>query len=282
MTKGIVFSLEEFSVFDGPGIRTTVFLKGCPLKCTWCHNPEGQNKNAEIIRSPNGCIGCKSCIENGIEENGKIVFTEESIKKCPMNLLRVCGEVTDSEELCNKLLKNKNILDNGGGVTFSGGEPLMQSEFVFSCLDILKNKLHTAIQTCGFCDEETFEFALEKSDYFLFDLKIADNDLHKKYTGVSNTLIINNFKKLAQSRKDFVVRIPLIPAVTDTEDNITHFSELLSANKINYVELLPYNKMAGGKYKMLQREYTPLFDEKKEVNFREEIFKKHNIKIKIL
>ena len=158
----------------------------------------------------------------------------------------------------------------------------MQSEFVFSSLDILKNKLHTAIQTCGFCDEETFEIALEKSDYFLFDLKIADNDLHKKYTGVSNTLIINNFKKLAQSRKDFVVRIPLIPAVTDTEDNITHFSELLSANKINYVELLPYNKMAGGKYKMLQREYTPLFDEKKEVNFREEIFKKHNIKIKIL
>lgn len=278
----MIFSLEEFSVFDGPGIRTTVFLKGCPLKCTWCHNPEGQNKNAEIIRSPNGCISCKSCIDCGIEENGKIVFTEESIKKCPMNLLRVCGEVTDSEELCNKLLKNKSILDNGGGVTFSGGEPLMQSQFVFSCLDILKNKLHTAIQTCGFCDEETFEMAMEKSDYFLFDLKIADNDLHKKYTGVSNTLIIKNFKKLAQSKKNFVVRMPLIPGVTDTEENITKFAELLSDSKIKYIELLPYNKMAGGKYKMLQREYTPLFDEKKEVNFREEIFKKYNIKIKIL
>ena len=282
MTKGTIFSIEEFSIYDGPGIRTTVFLKGCPLKCTWCHNPEGQNQNPEIIRSPNGCIGCKKCTDNAIIKNGKTIFTDESIKKCPMNLLRICGEITDIEELCDKLLKNKRILENGGGVTFSGGEPLMQSEFLFSCLDILKNKLHTAIQTSGFCKEEIFDIALKKSDYFLYDLKIADNNLHKKYTGVSNTVIIKNFLKLAHSNKDFTVRLPLIPNITDTKDNITQFAELLSDNNINYIELLPYNKMAGGKYAMLQREYKPNFDEKAEVNTNEDIFKKYNIKIKIL
>ncbi len=282
MTKGLIFSIEEFSVYDGPGIRTTVFLKGCPLKCTWCHNPEGQSSIPEIVRSPNGCIGCKKCVDNGIEKNGKVIFTAESIKKCPMNLLRMCGEMMECEELCNRLLKNKRILENGGGITFSGGEPLMQSEILFTCLDILKNKLHTAIQTSGFCDEEIFDIALKKADYFLYDLKIIDNDLHKKYTGVSNTVIMKNFKKLAQNSKDFTVRMPLIPNVTDTKDNITQLAELLSENKINYIELLPYNKMAGGKYAMLQRKYKPDFDEKAEVNTNEDIFEKYNIQIKIL
>lgn len=282
LSNGTIFSIEEFSVYDGPGIRTTIFLKGCPLKCTWCHNPEGQNSIPEIIRSPNGCIGCNKCMDNASIKNGKIIYTTDSIKKCPMHLLRVCGEITDSEELCHKLLKNNRILNNGGGVTFSGGEPLLQSEFVFSCLDILKDKLHTAIQTCGYCKEEIFDIALKKSDYFLYDLKIFDDNMHRKYTGVSNALIIKNFIKLAKSKKDFTIRIPLIPNVTDTKENITRLAELLSDNKIRYVELLPYNKMAGGKYKMLQREYTPDFDEKAEINTNEDIFKKYSIKTKIL
>lgn len=279
---GIVFSIEEFSVYDGPGIRTSVFLKGCPLQCSWCHNPEGQLLNPQIVRSPNGCIVCGACERNGIYENGVFRFTEQSIKKCPNNLLRVCGEEFDSEELVQKLLKNERILKNGGGITFSGGEPFMQSNFLFDCLEKLHGRLHTAIQTCGFCDAEIFEKALTLADCFLFDLKLADEKLHQKYTGVSNQLILENYRKLVKSDRQFITRIPLIPGVTDTAHNTKALAKFIKENGVDCVELLPYNKMAGGKYKMLQREYNPDFDERIEVCVREDIFKDFNIHIKIL
>lgn len=281
MVTGCVFSIEEFSVYDGPGIRTTVFLKGCPLRCSWCHNPEGQSKDTEIIRGPNGCIECNNCINSAQIQNGRLYFTTESIQKCPMGLLRICGEETDSKVLCKKLLKNQKLLQNGG-VTFSGGEPLWQSEFLFECLDELRGKLHTAIQTSGYCESEIFDKAISKADYFLFDLKLIHDDMHKKYTGVSNRKILRNFSALAKSGKAFVVRIPLIPGVTDTVENITGIVKLLKENSVNYVELLPYNKMAGGKYKMLGRRYTPLFDEQQAVNLNEEVFAKSNMDFKVL
>ncbi len=276
--KGNIFSIEEFSVFDGPGIRTTVFLKGCPLRCNWCHNPEGLEFAPQIVRSPNGCVKCGNC-EKYADDNG---YTEQSIKNCPLNLLRVCGEEIDSEVLCKKLLKNKNILQNGGGVTFSGGEPLLQHLFLFDCLEKLKGKLHTAIQTSGMRDSETFKEALKLADYFLYDLKIIDKVLHKKYTGVSNELILENFRILAKSKKDFVTRIPLIPAVTDTEENIRDICKLLKENGVNYAELLPYNKMAGGKYKLVGKEYEPMFDENIPVRINEDIFDSFNINFKVL
>lgn len=278
---GCVFSIEEFSVYDGPGIRTTVFLKGCPLRCSWCHNPEGQSKDIEIVRSPNGCIECHNCINSAKTENGRLYFTTESIQKCPMGLLRVCGEKIDSTALCEKLLKNQKLLQNGG-VTFSGGEPFVQSTFLLECLDVLHGQLHTAIQTCGYCDAELFDKAITKADYFLFDLKLIDDDMHQKYTGVSNRKILRNFSVLARSGKAFVVRIPLIPSVTDTVENITGIIKLLKENGVNYVELLPYNKMAGGKYKMLGRRYTPLFDEQQSVNINEDLFAQSNIDFKVL
>lgn len=280
--KGNIFSIEEFSVFDGPGIRTTVFLKGCPLKCSWCHNPEGQNYNTEIIKTPNGCIGCGNCIKTSIIKNGIPVLTEESIKKCPQNLIKFCGEIYESEDLCNKLLKNKRILQNGGGVTFSGGEPFVQKDFLFEMLSKLKNNLHTAIQTSGYCDEEVISESLNLANYFLFDIKLANDDIHKKYTGVSNKIILNNLSLLAKSEIPFTIRTPLIPGVTDTEENIKGIAEILINNNINYIELLPYNKMAGGKYKMLGRKYTPDFDDKKEVIVRTKIFERYNIKTKIM
>ena len=276
--NGTVFSIEEFSVYDGPGIRTSVFLKGCPLRCTWCHNPEGRLRETEIVRSPNGCIGCGMCERTAV--NGK--FTAESIKKCPKNLLRYCGKEYTAEDLCNMLLKNERILNNGGGVTFSGGEPLLQSGFVFECLEILKGRLHTAIQTCGYCKSVIFENAVQKADFFLYDLKIFDDEMHKKYTGVSNETILDNFKILAKGNKPFIARIPLIPTVTDTERNISEIAEFLAENGVNYAEVLPYNKMAGGKYKMVLKEYKPNFDETAEVKIREEIFNSFNINIKVL
>jgi len=229
----------------------------------------------EIVRSPNGCIGCGSCTKTG-------AFTLDSIKKCPMNLLRVCGESVSSDALCNKLLKNERILSNGGGVTFSGGEPLMQHEFLLECIQKLKGKLHTAVQTSGFCLPEVFEEVLSAADYFLYDLKLVDEQQHIKYTGVSNKNILRNFARLSQSNVDFTVRVPLIPGVTDTEENLNAIAKMLNDNGVSYVELLPYNKMAGGKYKMLLREYRPCFDEKAEVSIRDNIFEGHNIKIKVM
>lgn len=279
---GNIFSIEEFAVYDGPGIRTSVFLKGCPLRCSWCHNPEGQRVESEIVKSPNGCIGCGNCIKTARMVDGKTILTEESIKNCPMGLIRVCGDKMTDEELCRKLLKNEPILSKGGGVTFSGGEPFMQSEFMFACMERLKGRLHTAIQTCGYCNADTFEMALGLADYFLFDLKLIDEGKHKRYTGVSNQCILENFRRLACSGVEFIARIPLIPGVTDTEENLTAVARVLADNGVHSIELLPYNKMAGGKYKLVMREYTPDFDENQEVCMHRELFEAYHIQAKIM
>ena len=278
---GCVFSIEEFSVYDGPGLRTTVFLKGCPLRCSWCHNPEGQERQIQIVRSPNGCTGCGLCEKYGEAAGGKMCFTAKSIESCPRGLLRYCGKEYEPEELCEKVLKNKTLLA-GGGVTFSGGEPLYSSPFLCRCLDLLCSKLHRAVQTSGYAHESVFRQVLDRADYFLFDLKIYHDEKHKKYTGVSNEQIHKNFRALAKSGKDFVVRIPLIPTVTDTAENIRGLCGLMAENGVKYAELMPYNKMAGGKYKMLLREYSPDFDGKAQVNFRRDIFESLGIETYIL
>lgn len=279
---GTIFSIEEFSVFDGPGIRTSVFLKGCPLDCSWCHNPEGKSHEPEIVKSPNGCVECGQCEMHAVKKNGRTVYTDESIKKCPMSLLRISGDIYTPEELCNKLLKNERILKDGGGITFSGGEPLMQYSFVLECIEILKGRLHTAVQTSGYCKPCVFEKVLSKADYFLFDLKLADKDNHITYTGVSNEWIHENYRKLAESGVDFVTRIPLIPGVIDTEENITGLCEIMEKNGVNYVELLPYNTMAGSKYKLAGKEFRPKYDHTAKYNPRLEIFDKYGIKTKIM
>lgn len=277
--QGIVFSIEEFSVYDGPGIRTTVFLKGCPLRCSWCHNPEGQSRKPEIVKSPNGCLHCGNCLVP--DEKGVPGITWDSIQKCPMNLLRISGEIIESKELVKRLLKNERLLQKGG-ITFSGGEPTMQDYFLCECMEQLKGRLHLAVQTCGFCSEEVFGRVLGLADYVLYDLKLIDPVLHKKYTGVSNEVILTNFKTLAQSGKAFCVRVPLIPGVIDTKENITAISELLKKWGITYVELLPYNKMAGSKYAMMRREYQPQFEPTVESQTRQDIFYRYAIKSKVL
>jgi len=281
--KGKVFSIEEFSTFDGPGIRTTVFFKGCPLKCMWCHNPEGQSFEKQIVKNTNGCIECGRCLDIGEKLTGKRILVNESVNVCPRNLIRVCGVDYTSQELVEKLLKNISILnDSGGGITFSGGEPLWQSQFLNECLELLRGHTHLAIQTSGYCDETIFLELLQNSNYVLFDLKIINNDKHKQYTGVSNTKIINNYKALCKSKTLFCVRIPLIPDVTDTAENITSIAMLMSENGASYAELMPYNKMAGGKYAMIGKKYCPTFNEQKDVEIHKDIFDKFGITIKIL
>ena len=283
MHKALVFSIEEFSVFDGPGIRTSIFLKGCPLRCEWCHNPEGQSFENTVLRSPNGCLGCGACEKYASFSDGKISYTEESIKRCPRNLLRYSAIEYTPEELYCILEKNFAILNSaGGGVTFSGGEPTANPEFLLACLALLRGKVHRAVQTSGFCAPSVFEKTLIEADYFLFDIKIVDDLLHKKYTGASNACIIQNFKALAKSQKPFVIRTPLIPGVTDTEKNITEIAELLSENGVNYIELLPYNRMAGAKYSLIGEVYSPSFDGSLEVKVRDDIFHSYGIKTKMI
>lgn len=267
MTKGNVFSIEEFSTFDGPGIRTTVFLKGCPLRCQWCHNPEGQSFENSVLRSPNGCIHCGNCIKAADIVDNKPVLNDESICACPNHLLRWCATEYDPQTLCDKLMKNAPILNgSGGGITFSGGEPLAQADFLIECMQLLKGKTDLAIQTSGYASQEVFERAIRVADRFLYDIKLVDDSLHRHYTGVSNQRILENFSTLVHSGVPFVVRTPLIPGVTDTNENLQGIADLLKSYGVDYIELLTYNPMAGSKYALAGMIYAPEFDETAAVN----------------
>jgi len=280
---GRIFSIEEFSTYDGRGIRCTVFLKGCPLRCQWCHNPEGQRSECEIMRSFGSCLGCGACLEAGRLAVGVPSLTAESIGVCPRRLIRVCGEDITAAELVAKLDKNIAILNlSGGGITFSGGEPLMQSDFLLEALTLLRGKTSRALQTCGYCEGELFARVLSECDLVLYDLKLIDPELHRRYTGVSNELILENYRSLVRSGVEFVTRIPLIPSVNDTEENITATASFMNELGVRYVELLPYNKMAGGKYPSLGRSYRVDFPCEAEPSPRLEIFKKYGIEVKIL
>ena len=279
---GRIFSIEEFATFDGPGIRMTVFLKGCPLRCSWCHNPESQRAEVEYVRSPNGCLSCGACLQAGEQDaRGDLHLTAASVEACPRRLVRRCGEDLTVEALCERIRANGRILQStGGGVTFSGGEPFAQSEFLTACLTALKGKVHTAIQTCGYTAPERFAEALALCDYLLYDLKLMDPALHRRYCGTDNGHILKNYRTLAASGKEFVTRIPLIPGVTDTAENLSAIAAFVKEQGVDRVELLPYNRMAGSKYAGLLRPFEPGFDEDRAVELHLEIFEKHGIRAK--
>ena len=261
----------------------TVFLKGCPLKCMWCHNPEGQSFDTMVVKSPNGCLNCLACLKKGQELTGIPSLVKESVAVCPRNLVRVCGEDKSDTELIEIIEKNIAILNaSGGGVTFSGGEPLSQSEFLLSCLKLLKNKTNRAIQTTGFAKKEVFEKILQECDFVLYDLKLMDDEKHKYYVGGSNKQILENYRILAAGNKEFITRIPLIPTVNDTKENIEATAKFMNECGVKKVEILPYNKMAGGKYKLIGKEYKPEFDGNIEPCPHKEIFEKYGIEVRVL
>lgn len=283
MTKGRIFSIEEFSTYDGAGIRMTVFLKGCPMRCTWCHNPEGQSAEIQIVRRSHGCLSCGACLMCGEHLTGKSCLVPESIFACPRGLVRLCGEDITPETLAGKIEKNITILNmSGGGVTFSGGEPLQQADFVISVTRLLRGKTNVALQTSGYAPTEVFERVIAACDFVLYDLKLMDGTLHQTYTGVDNATILENYSRLVKSGVKFCTRLPLIPGVSDTEANIRATASFLKKHGVGDIELLPYNKMAGGKYGMLGREYRPAFDTERNPRFREEIFHQYGIEVKIL
>ncbi len=281
--EGLVFSIEEFSVFDGPGIRTSVFLKGCPLSCSWCHNPEGQSFQPEIVKSPNGCSGCGACIRASVQETGKTDLSLASVAACPQNLIRVAGERYSAEALCEKLLKNRVFYQtSGGGVTFSGGEPLAQPDFLLECLTRLDGLVHRGVQTTGFCPPDLFSRVLTVTDLMLFDIKLVNKTALKRYTGADSRIVYRNFETLIKSKKTYLVRIPLIPGVTDTKENIEDIIALLKSYGISYAEAMPYNPMAGAKYPLVGKTFTPDFDPQQPVHIPTEEFRANHIELRVL
>jgi pyruvate formate lyase activating enzyme len=254
MRKGLVFDINEFAVHDGPGIRTSVFLKGCPLRCEWCHNPEGQSFNQELLVGDNGCIRCGKC--KAVCKHETCIVCGECITVCPRNLRRFAAVEWESEALAEKLLKNRTFYENyGGGVTFSGGEPLAQHEFLFEVMQNLK-PVHVAIETAGHVSPEIFNKALKFADLIIMDIKHMNSDLHRRYTGFGNEIILSNLKVLLKSDKPCILRIPVIPGYNDTYENMEQTARLISGHKnVIRLELLTYHKTAGAKYPLLGRKY---------------------------
>lgn len=243
---GVVFDIKEFAIYDGPGLRCTVFMKGCPLHCSWCHNPEGIAPEPETMRNAAGS--------------------------------RIVGVGYTVSALVDRLMAYAPVFAGGmGGVTFSGGEPLYQADFLIAVLKRLRGKMHIVLQTTGFAPRDAFLAATELADLVYFDVKLIDPARHELFTGKDNAAILANLKALDRSGKPYRIRIPLVPGVTDTEENYAGIRDFIAeelgfGDSLLGVDLLPYNRAAGGKYCAVDRKYIPGFDEDKPLEIHPETF----------
>ena len=261
---GIVFDIQRACLHDGPGIRTTVFLKGCPLKCLWCHNPEGIFAQPQLSYRDEACVRCEHCADtcpNGVHqfygpihalEFDKCTLCGECIRQCDHSGLRVVGKDMSVEEVLKEVLADSDFYKNsGGGITLSGGEPLWQVEFSMELLQKSKGaRIHTCIETSGCASSRLFKKSFEFTDLILFDYKISNPELHKRYTGVTNESILHNFALAYQSGVPIVLRCPIIPGVNDDKG---HFRAICAIEK-NYpgllgIEIMPYHRMGTAKSK---------------------------------
>lgn len=259
----MIFDVQPFSLHDGPGIRTTVFLKGCPLHCAWCSNPEGISKKQTLSYQKNKCENCFKCVDVCPTEaltisNGKLSVQHSScntcgecVKVCPTGALKLIGFEESPEEIIERIKKDKDYFQkSGGGITLSGGEVMLQPDFALSILKMAKEEnIHTCIETCGFAKEKDYEAVLPFVDIFLFDYKITNPSDHKKYTRVSNQSIINNLKFLNDKGAKIWLRIPIVPGINDTEEHFTAIAEISNKfEQIEKVELMPYHNWGEHKY----------------------------------
>ncbi len=263
MTRGIIFNIQRYSIQDGPGIRTTVFLKGCPLRCWWCHNPEGQKKQAELALTPERCIGCGSCVEFcqnapfSADGDGPCRRCGDCADVCPTGARERIGREMTPAQVLEEVLKDRPFYDeSGGGVTFSGGEPLMQPDFLLECLEACgRYGIHRAVDTSGYATPDLIRLVAARTELFLYDLKFVDEDRHRRHTGVSSRLILNNLLLLDELDVEVWVRIPVIPGINDGDDILQMADFLASLRRIRRVHLLPYHRTGADKYRRLGRSY---------------------------
>lgn len=269
-STGTVFDIVRYSTHDGPGIRTTVFFKGCPLDCWWCHNPESQSPALQLVYRPDRCIHCLSCLEacpnhaivlidgNPVALNDKCRLSGNCVRVCQSGAREIAGKKITVADLMVEIEKDTVFYDeSGGGVTFSGGEPFTQPIFLQALLRLCKErKIHTAVETCGFVDSETLLSTSNYVDLYLFDLKVIDDERHQRFTGVSNRLILENLRQLSRSQDHITVRFPIIPGVNDDDGNVSRIGEFVSPlGNVEEVDVLPYHKLGIEKYKRLGMKY---------------------------
>ena len=267
--EGIIFKIKRFAVHDGPGIRTTIFLKGCPLNCIWCHSPEGISSGITVWYNQNLCIACSQCVTS-CPENALVLTNEinpyiridrklckasgECVKICPANALQLTGSVTTVSEIFSEI--DKDILYyqmSGGGVTLTGGEPLMQPDFSAEILkECRKKNIHTAIETSLYCERKSLNKVLDLIDLFIVDIKLYDSDQHQHFTGKTNEIIKDNFHYISKKGKSIIVRIPMIKDITDNDENIKSITDFVNSTDRNIkIEMISYNPLTENNYKKL-------------------------------
>jgi len=270
LVNGKIINIMKYSIHDGPGIRTTVFFKGCPLNCLWCHNPESQGFGQELMYRPDRCIGCGQCLKicpNGavISMAGKLEYLRDQCQACGA-CCRVCHAgvrelvvtTMSVSEVMAEIEKDLVFYDeSGGGVTFSGGEALMQPVFLLEILKgCRKKEIHTAVETCGYVNLEYLQTMSDYVDLFLYDLKLMDRQKHQGVTGVPNELILNNLRWLAEHHPQVIVRVPIIPGINDDEENLSQIGNFVaSLKRVAELHILPYHKAGEDKYQRLGLTY---------------------------
>ncbi|MFC1994245.1 glycyl-radical enzyme activating protein [Chloroflexota bacterium] len=270
MGNGIIFNIQRFSVEDGPGIRTSVFLKGCPLMCPWCSNPESQNTFPEVVHRDSLCNQCGLCVKacglNAISLDDKTVSINrticnncaECVKVCLPEALTVYGTNVSVDDVFDEIRKDMIYYRNsGGGITASGGEPLVQSDFVAALFQRCQAAgLHTTLDTCGYANQNALNKVLQYTDLVLFDLKIVDQETHSRVLKASQEPVLRNLNLLADRGRNMLIRVPLIPTFIDTKENLKAIANLISKlDRGIKVEVLPYHRYGTGKYHMLDRTY---------------------------
>ncbi|SHE61691.1 glycyl-radical enzyme activating protein [Alkalibacter saccharofermentans] len=298
--EGLVTNIQRYSIHDGPGIRTIVFLKGCPLKCKWCSNPESIKNRKEIFWQEDKCISCLTCLSVcpekavRISDEKKIFIdlnicklNELCIKNCPSGALDIFGDKMTVDEVLDIVKKDLSYYNvSGGGITLSGGEVMHQFEFAVELLKHCKaEKINTAIETTGYSDWNKMKEIIKYADLIFCDLKLIDEEMHKEYTGVSNKIILENIIKLDELNKNFIVRMPLIPGVNDTSQNAHSMIDFFSKFKSGItLQILPFHKYGHYKYKLLKIKFKMEDTEMPEQTALEtykEYFKGTNVNVEI-